>query len=151
MPILWVFVHDREGTHRDESFSTTNTGMSVEQLIGSYTGRWNTETTCEEARSCLHLETRCRWCRETVLRVTSCLFGLYSMVASLHNERPAQRRVGSIERPGTTGVTISDALTAVRRWVWAEGVFAKVENGSAVEKRPTALREIVYSALAKAA
>jgi hypothetical protein len=151
VPIRWVFVRDREGTHRDEYFYTTDVGMGVEQLIGYYTGRWNIETTFEEARSCLHLETTCGWCRETVLRVAPCLFGLYSVVASLYNELPARRRVGSIEWPGKTGVTFSDALAAVRRWVWAEGVFARVEGGSAVAKLPATLREIVYSALAPAA
>jgi hypothetical protein len=149
--IRWVFVRDREGTHRDEYFYTTDVGMSVEQLIGYYTGRWNIETTFEEARSCLHLEATCGWCRETVLRVTPCLFGLYSVVASLYSELPASRRVGAIEWPGKTGVTFSDALAAVRRWVWAEGVFAQVEGGSAVEKLPAGLREVVYSALAPAA
>jgi hypothetical protein len=149
--IGWVFVRDREGTHRDEYFYTTAVGMSVEQLIGYYTGRWNIETTFEETRSCLHLETTCGWCRETVLRVTPCLFGVYSVVASLYNELPARRRVGSIQWPGKAGVTFSDALTAVRRWVWAEGVFARVEGGSAVEKLPASLRELVYAALAPAA
>jgi len=99
----------------------------------------------------LHLETTCGWYRETVLRLTRCLFGLYSVVASLYQELPACRRVGSIEWPGKTGVTFSDALAAVRRWVWAEGVFARVEGGSAVGKLPAALREIVYSTLAPAA
>jgi DDE superfamily endonuclease len=151
VPIRWVFVRDREGTHRDEYFYTTDMGMSVEQLIGYYTGRWNIETTFEEVRSGLHLETTCGWCRETVLRVTPCLFGLYSVVAWLYNELPACRRIGSIEWPGKAGVTFSDALTAVRRWVWAEGVFGRVEGGSAIEKLPAPLREVVYSALAPAA
>jgi hypothetical protein len=151
VPIRWVFVRDREGTHRDEYFYTTDVGMGVEQLISYYTGRWNIETTFEEVRSGLHLETTCGWCRETVLRVTPCLFGLYSVVAWLYNELPAYRRVGSIEWPGKAGVTFSDALTAVRRWVWAEGVFARVEGRAAIEKLPAALRAVVYSALAPAA
>jgi hypothetical protein len=151
VPIRWAFVRDREGTHRDEYFYTTDVGMGVEQLIGYYTGRWNIETTFEEARSCLHLETTCGWCRETVLRVTPCLFGLYSVVAWLYNELPVCRRVGPIEWPGKSGVTFSDALRAVRRWLWASGVFARVEGGAAIEKLPAPLREVVYSALAPAA
>ena len=151
VPIRWVFVRDREGTHRDEYFYTTDVGLSVEQLIGYYTGRWNIETTFEEVRSGLHLEMTCGWCRETVLRVTPCLFGLYSVVAWLYNELPACQRVGSIAWPGKAGVTFSDALTAVRRWIWAEGVFGRVEGRSAIEKLPVGLREVVYSALAPAA
>jgi hypothetical protein len=151
VPIRGAFVRDREGAHRDEYFYTTDSGMSVEQLIGPYTGRRNIETTFDEASSCLHLEATCGWCREAVLRVTPCLFGLYSVVATLYNELAARRRAGSIEWPGKAGVTFSDALTAVRRWVWAEGIFGRVEGGSAVEKLPAALREVVFSALAPAA
>jgi hypothetical protein len=150
VPIRWVFVRDQDGTHRDEYFYTTDPGLSVEQLIGYYTGRWNIETTFEEVRSCLHLETARGWCRRTVLRVTPCLFGLYSVVALLYNELPASQRVRSIDWPGKVGVTFADALTTVRRWAWAEGVFAQVQGGSAIEKLPVRLREIIYSALAPA-
>ncbi len=149
--IRWVFVRDLEGTHRDEYFYTTDTELSVEQIIGYYTGRWNIETTFEETRSCLHLETTCGWCRQTVLRVTPCLFGLYSVVALLYSQLPADRRVQAIQWPGKVGITFADALTAVRRWIWAEGVFKQVQGGSAIEKLPDTLREVLYSALAPAA
>ena len=149
--IRWVFVRDREGTHRDEYFYTTDTELSVAQIISYYTGRWNIETTFEEARSCLHLETTCGWCRQTVLRVTPCLFGLYSVVALLYNQLPADRRVRAIEWPGKAGTTFADALTSVRRWIWAEGVFKQVEGGSAIEKLPDIVRQVLYSALAPAA
>jgi hypothetical protein len=151
VPIRWVFVRDREGTHRDEYFYATDAGLSVEQLIGYYTGRWNIETTFEEVRSCLHLETARGWCRETVLRMTPCLFGLYSAVAWLYNQLPVCRRVGSITWPGKVGVTFSDALSAVRRWVWTDGVFAQVRGGANVGKLPTSVREILLLALAPAA
>jgi hypothetical protein len=151
VPIRWVLVRDREGTHRDEYFYTTDMGLSVEQLIGYYTGRWNIETTFEEARSGLHLETVRGWCRETVRRVTPCLFGLYSVVAWLSNELPVGRRVGAINWPGKVGVTFSDALTAVRRWLWTDGVFAQVRGGADVEKLPAPVRELLLLALAPAA
>lgn len=151
VPIRWVFVRDRDGTHRDEYFYTTDMGLSVEQLIGYYTGRWNIETTFEEVRSGLHLETVRGWCRETVLRVTPCLFGLYSVVAWLYNELPVGRRVGAINWPGKVGVTFSDALTAVRRWLWTDGVLAQVRGGADVEKLPAPVRELLLLALAPAA
>jgi len=149
--IRWVFVRDREGTHRDEYFYTTDSSLSVEQIIGYYTGRWNIETMFEEVRSCLHLETTRGWCRRTVLRVTPCLFGLYSVVALLYIQVPARRRVRAIEWPGKVGVSFADALTTVRRWVWAEGVFAQVQGGAAIQKLPDPLREVLYAALAPAA
>ena len=45
VPVLWVFVHDLTGTHRDEYFFTTDVAMSPAAVIETYTGRWNIETT----------------------------------------------------------------------------------------------------------
>jgi hypothetical protein len=42
----------------------------------------------------------CGWCRNTVLRVTPCLFGLYLVVELLFNQLPADQQVRSIEWPG---------------------------------------------------
>jgi hypothetical protein len=151
VPIRWVFVRDREGTHRDEYFYSTDTGLGVRAVIAYYTGRWNIETTFQEVRRCLHLEATRGWCRKTVLRVTPCLFGLYSVVAALYNELPPARRVVAISWPGKTAVTFSDALTAVRRWIWSDGVFSQVRGGPAVAELPDPLRELLYTALAPAA
>jgi hypothetical protein len=80
-----------------------------------------------------------------------CLFGLYSVVALLDQERPKGRRVGAIHWPGKAGVTFSDALTAVRRWLWSDGVFARVQGGAGIEELPAPIRQVLYSALAPAA
>jgi hypothetical protein len=53
--------------------------------------------------------------------------------------------------PGKDGVTFSDALAAARRWLWAEWVCPQAGGGTAVEKLPEALSEIILSALAPAA
>lgn len=151
VPISWVFVRDRQGTHRDEYFFTTDMGLGVRRVIEAYAGRWNIETTFQEARSCLHLETARGWCRETVLRITPCLFGLYSVIASLYHELPEGRRNGAISWPGKAGVTFSDALATVRRWIWSEGVFRQAEVGVTLEKLPASIRGVLYAALAPAA
>ena len=151
VPILWVFVRDCEGTHRDEYFYTTDATLRARRVIAYYTGRWNLETTFQEVRCCLHLETARGWCRTTVLRGTPCLFGLYSVVVSLYNELPTARRILAISWPGKTAVTFSDALAVVRRWIWSEGAFSRVHGGSTVEKLPAPLREVLYLALSPAA
>ena len=79
------------------------------------------------------------------------MFELYSVVASLYNELPVGRRVGSIEWPRKAGETFSDGRRRPSDVGWAEGVFARLDGGSAVEKLPAALREVVYAALAPAA
>src|SRR5579875_2339459 len=53
--------------------------------------------------------------------------------------------------PGKETATFSDALTAVRRWLWSQGVFPQADGGLAIEKLPGPTREIILSALAPAA
>lgn len=151
VPIRWVFVRDQSGTHRDEYLFTTDWALTPAEVIGHYTSRWNIETTFQELRDYLGLETTRGWCPATVLRLTPCLFGLYTAVAVLYAALPTSKRSGSITWPGKQVVTFSDALTAVRRWLWAEGVFPQVENGKNLEKLDPSLREIIFSALAPAA
>jgi hypothetical protein len=151
VPIRWVFVEDLTGTHREEYLFTTDPSFSPATVITAYTGRWNLETTFQECRSCLGLETTRGWCRATVLRAAPCLFGLYSVVAALYALLPEPKRAGRITWPGKAGVTFSDALTAVRRWLWAEGVFPQAAGPAAAQELPAPLRDLVLSGLATAA
>lgn len=50
VPIRWVFVEDRTGTHRDEYFFTTDITLAPHQIIEAYTGRWAIEVMFEEVR-----------------------------------------------------------------------------------------------------
>jgi hypothetical protein len=151
VPIVWVFVKDQTGTHRDEYFFSTDTAMTAVAMIEAYAGRWNLETTFQEARCFLGLESTRGWCRRTVLRAAPCLFGLYTVVALLYRALPEAKRVGRVEWPGKVGVTFSDALTCVRRWLWREWVFPQAGGGSAVEQLPESLHKALFYALAPAA
>jgi hypothetical protein len=151
VPLRWVFVRYKSGTHRDEYFYSTDAALTAAATIGHYTGRWNIETTFQELRAHLGPETTRGWCKKTVLRAAPCLFGPYTVVALLYAALPESKRKGSVSWPGKAGVTFSDALTSVRRWLWAEGVFRQAAGGTAVEKLPQALQEILFTALAPAA
>ena len=151
VPVLWVFVEDRSGTHREEYFFTTDLSLSLVALISRYTSRWNIETTFQEMRAHLGLETTRGWCRQTVLRVAPCLFGLYTAVALLYQQLPVCKRAGAVWWPGKSSVTFSDALTAVRRWLWTEWVFPQVDENAAIQKLPDELREMLLTTLAPAA
>jgi len=83
------------------------------------TGRWNLETTFQEMRSHLGLETTCGGTERTVWRVAPCLFGLYTAAAASYVQLPARRRgVRLLAWVGKEDVPLSDALTALRRWLW---------------------------------
>jgi DDE superfamily endonuclease len=151
VPVRWVFVQDLTGTHRDEYFATTDQRMSPAALIETYTGRWNIETTFQELRSYLGLETTRGWCRNTVRRAEPCLFGLYTIVALLYAALPApSARVRAVDWPGKRDVTFADAITAVRRWLWQEWVFAIPGHREAFQKLPRPFRSLLLSGLAPA-
>ncbi len=86
-----------------------------------------------------------------MLRAAPCLFGLYTVIALLYQSLPESKRVGRVEWPGKVGVTFSDALTCVRRWLWREWVFPQAGGAVGVEQLPEPLREILFYALAPAA
>src|SRR5205085_8526451 len=89
VPVLWVFVEDRTGTHRDSYLFSTDLDLRAAEVIEISTGRWSIETTFQELRAYLGLETTRGWKRPTVLRAAPCLFGLYSVVALLYSQLPA--------------------------------------------------------------
>jgi hypothetical protein len=151
VPIRWVFVHDATGTHRDEYLFTTDTALSAGAVVGAYCGRWNIETTFQEARSALGLETTRGRCKNTVLRAAPCLFGLYTVVAALFHALPASKRAGAVSWPGKAAVTFSDALCAVRRWLWAEAVLPQAGDTTGLNKLPEPIRELLLTTLAPAA
>ena len=151
VPLRWVFVKDATGTHRDEYLFTTDPALSADAVVGAYCGRWNIETTFQEARSALGLETTRGWRKNTVLRAGPCLLGLYTVVAVLFHALPASKRVGAVSWPGKTTVTFSDALCAVRRRLWAETVLPQAGDSTALQKLPQPIRELLLTTLAPAA
>lgn len=86
-----------------------------------------------------------------MLRAAPCLFGLYTVVALLYQGLPESKRSGRIEWPGKAGVTFSDAITSVRRWLWQEWVFPQAGAGPAVDQLPETLQKVLFYALAPAA
>jgi hypothetical protein len=150
--VLWVFVHDCTGTHRDEYFFTTDLAMTPKTLIETFTGRWSIETTFQEMRAYLKLESTRGRTEQTVLRVAPCLFGLFSVIALWYAELPARyTRDNAVAWPGKSDKTFSDAITAVRRWLWTDWVFATPRHNDAFAKIPRPLQAVLLAALAPAA
>jgi hypothetical protein len=150
-PIRWVFVRDLTGTHRDEYLFTTDTTLAIPAIVATYCGRWNIETTFQEARCALGLESTCGWCKSTVLRAAPRLLGLYSVVALFYHALPPTKRTGGVSWPGEVGVSFSDALASVRRWLWVEAVFPQTHADAAIQQLPPDVRELLLHALAPAA
>ena len=146
-----MFVHGATGTHRDEYLFTTDVARPAGAVVGAYCGRWNIETTFQESRSCLGLETTRGRCRNTVLRAAPCLLGLYTVVAILFNALPESKRAGAVTWPGKATVTFSDARGTVRRWLWDEALLPQAGDRTALQKLPEPIRELLLTSLAPAA
>ncbi len=152
VPVRWVYVRDRTGTHRDDYLYSTDVTMTAQQIIETYTGRWNIETTFQEARAYLGLGTTRGWSRRTVLRAEPCLLGLYTVVAVLYWRLPAALKEDwQVVWLGKEPMAFSDAITVVRRWLWQDWVFARDNHREAFAKLPANLQETLLSALAPVA
>jgi hypothetical protein len=150
--VRWVWVHDRTGTHRDDYLYSTDTALTAKEIIEEYTGRWNIETTFQEARAYLGLETTRGWKRETVLRAAPCLLGLYTVVSLWYWQLPAWvKEDWGVLWTGKEAMTFSDAITAVRRWLWSDWIFPTGGHDKAFAKLPAALQDVLLTALAPAA
>ena len=77
--------------------------------------------------------------------------GLYTAVALLYQALPESKRSGRVEWPGKSGVTFSDALMAVRRWLWREWVFPRVGLAPVVQELPEPVQDLLLCGLAPAA
>ena len=151
VPIRWISVRDQTGTHRDEFFYTTDVTLTAAAIIEYYCGRWNIETTFQEMRSHLGLETTRGRCEKTVTRAARCLFGLYSVVALLYEATPSEQRCGAIAWPGKSTVTFSDAMACVRRRMWSEGILSQAACDAGLAKLPQPFQELLLTTLAPAA
>jgi hypothetical protein len=66
--VRWVYVHDVTGTHGDEYVFSTALRMSPQQIVECYTQRWAIETTFQEGREDLTLESTTCSSQHTVFR-----------------------------------------------------------------------------------
>ena len=149
--VRWVYVQDVTGTHRDDYLYSTDPDATPEQIIATYTARWNIETTFQEMRAYLGLETTCGRCAATVLRAEPSLFGLYGVVALLYAQVPGLAGTIGVNWEGKATATFADALTTVRRWLRVHWTFATSEHREAFAKLPQSLQNLLLNALAPAA
>jgi hypothetical protein len=152
VPIRWVFVHDVQGTHRDEYFYTTDLPLAPDQIVSLYTGRWSIEVTFQEVRRHLGFATPRNWSKKSVLRTAPCLLGLFSLVSLIFARLWRQAQVPPRRDPwyAKKELTFSDAIAAVRRLCWSE-VLKQSPKHAGVLKLPSRLRLTLLDQLCRAA
>jgi hypothetical protein len=83
LPIRWVLVRDPTGRLTPRAYFSTCPKDQPRALVQPFVKRWTIETTFEESRAHLGLETPRQWSDLAIERTTPCLFGLYSVTALL--------------------------------------------------------------------
>jgi len=150
VPIRWVHVKDLDGTHRDEYFFTTDVAQAPVEVVERYTGRWSIETTFQETRAYMGVETTRGWSQNTVLRMEPMLFLLYSITTLLYFELPKKYQICRIRWYGKAHLTFSDITISVRRWLWEEIVFKTPLFDKSIRKLRSKVRDTLLGALAPA-
>ena len=96
-----------------------------EEIVTWFVRRWRIETTFEEVRTHLGVETQRQWSDRAIARTTPCLLALFSIVTLLARTLPARQRRSATAAAWypKASPTFSDALAAVRRAIWREQHF----------------------------
>jgi hypothetical protein len=142
VPIRWVLVRDPSGEREPQAFLCTNLNATPTQILGWFVQRWSMETTFQETRDHLGVETQRQWSDLAILRSTPALLGLFSLIAMWANS--LSRSAASFSpRPAAwyakSELTFSDAIAAVRRILWCPPNFSMSRKTRDMVEIPGAL------------
>jgi hypothetical protein len=109
-------------------------------MVESYTQRWAIATTFQECREYLKLESTKGYGQATVLRLTPCLFGLYTAIVLLYLQLPKLwSTLRAVCWKGKATVTFSDMMTCVRRAICEQWLLHTPDDRQAFSKLPQSL------------
>lgn len=128
--IRWVLVRDPSGEHEPAALLSTDLDAQPATIPGWLVSRWRVETTVQEMRAHLGVETQRQWSDLAILRTTPALLGLFSLI-TVWADGPA-RDAANVPCPNVAAwyaksePTFSDAIAAVRPVLWAPPEFIHV-------------------------
>jgi DDE superfamily endonuclease len=153
VPIRWVLIRDPAGKFAPQALLSTKLDCDPVQILTWFVQRWQLETTFEEARAHIGIETARQWSDRSVARRTPSLFGLYSIVTLM-----AAHLIGDKQAPVRAAAwypkqraTFSDTIALVRRCLWSAEHFPTSGANADVVKIPRSLYERFTDALCYAA
>ena len=152
VPILCVLVRYPNGRREPEAFFTDTTA-SPRDVLDCFNRRWAVETTYEEARAHLRMETQRQWSDPAIFRTTPVLLGLYSVV-TLYVHQNAERQALSPRRaawypkpaacaaPGGAA-TFADAIARLRQHLWFERIVTSATSTDMTEPINPAIQRLI--------
>ncbi len=120
LPIRFVMVRDPEGKLRDDVFFCTDQQADPVQVVNWAVMRWSVETTFEEIREHLGMETQRQWSEKAIQRTTPIVLGLFSIVTwiTFHLTQNEEIPIQKTAWYNKEKVTFSDCLFMVRKHIW---------------------------------
>jgi hypothetical protein len=120
--IRWVLVRDPSGEREAQAFLCTDLDLEPAAILGRFVFRWRIETTFQEVREHLGVETQRQWSDLAILRTTPALLGLYSLIAIWAHGLMGSPSNAVRSYPAAwynkSQPTFSDAIAVVRRVLW---------------------------------
>ena len=120
LPIRWVLVRDPAGIRKPQAFLCTDLNAAPATILGWYVQRWSMETTFQDTREHLGIETQRQWSDRAIARTTPALLGLFSLITLW----AAEAKLAATLHPRSAAwyvkddPTFSDAIATVRRVLW---------------------------------
>jgi hypothetical protein len=153
VPIRWVVARDPLGKFPTQALLCTDPSVDPAQILSWFMLRWQVETTFQETRAHLGIETQRQWSDLAIQRTTPALLGLFSIVTLLADRR-AKRGALPIRRTAWYAketATFSDALASVRRLLWTVSIYSMSPEIDDVRKLRAHMVDRLSNALCYAA
>ena len=125
VPIRWVLIRDPQGKFKPQALLCTDLSATPEQIVNWFVLRWQLETTFQQVRTHLGVETQRQWNELAIVRTTPALLGLFSLVTLMAHRQWQQGKL-SIRQAAwyvKERATFSDAIACVRRQLWSDVLF----------------------------
>jgi hypothetical protein len=149
VPIRWVLVRDPTGIRKPQAFLCSDLDATPADILGWYVHRWSIETTFQETREHLGVETQRQWSDLAIARTTPALLGLFSLITLW----AAEAKIAATLHPRSAAwyvkdsLTFSDAVAAVRRVLWdVQNLSTSRSNPENVEIPAALLQRLVEAA-----
>lgn len=143
VPMRWVLIRDPDNKFKPQALLCTDPSVEPSQILSWFILRWQLETTFQEVRTHLGVETQRQWSDLAILRTTPALLGLFSLVTLLAHQQVPSEKLSVRQAAWYVKVqpTFSDALASVRRELWGHALFCMCSVKTDVEKLPQAFME----------
>ena len=129
--------------------------LEATAILKRFASRWRIETTFQEAREHLGVETQRQWSDLAILRTTPALLGLYSLVTvwahGLMRKPTTVIRTHPAAWYNKQQPTFSDAIAALLRVLWSPPTFSMSRSGSESIEIPITLLNRLVETLCLAA